>query len=67
MITEKVTALAVAQVTGGMALATGKSLEVATQRAMNSVRRRRARKSAAALALVGRHYGRLNTNVSFVG
>lgn len=40
MISEKVTALAVAQVTGGMALARGKSLEVATQHAMNSVRRR---------------------------
>jgi hypothetical protein len=40
MVTEKVAALAVAQVAGGLALATGKSLEVATKRAMSPVRSR---------------------------
>jgi hypothetical protein len=39
MVTEKVSALALAQLTGGMALATGKSLETATRHAMSSVHR----------------------------
>jgi hypothetical protein len=40
MITEKVAALAVGQVAGGLALATGKSLEIATKRALRPVRSR---------------------------
>jgi hypothetical protein len=40
MVTEKVAALAVAQVAGGLALATGKSLAIATRRAMRPVRSR---------------------------
>jgi hypothetical protein len=40
MITEKIAAAAVAHVTGGLAMATGKSLEIATKRAMGPVRRR---------------------------
>ena len=39
MVTEKVAALAVAQMTGGLALATGQSLDIATRRAMSSVHR----------------------------
>jgi hypothetical protein len=38
MVTEKVAALAFAQ-TGGLALATGQSLDIATMRAMSSVHR----------------------------
>jgi len=39
MVTEKVAALAVAQMTGGLALASGQSLDVATRRAISSVHR----------------------------
>jgi hypothetical protein len=39
MITEKIAALAVAQVTGGLALATGQSFDAATRGAMSSVHR----------------------------
>jgi hypothetical protein len=39
MVAEKVAALAVAQLTGGMALATGKSPEIAARRAIGSVHR----------------------------
>jgi hypothetical protein len=40
MITEKFAALAAAQMAGGLAVATGKSFEIATKRAMAPVRRR---------------------------
>jgi hypothetical protein len=39
MVTEKVAALAFAQMTGGLALATGQNLDGATRRAMSSVHR----------------------------
>lgn len=39
MVTEKVAALAVAQMTGGLALATGQSFDAATRRAMSTVHR----------------------------
>jgi hypothetical protein len=40
MITEKVAALAAAQVAGGLALASGKSAGIAAKRAMAPIRRR---------------------------